>query len=211
MELDSATRDELGRALRTNRLVLFLGAGFSTDATNQRGEPIPIGLQLCEKLWEFLRYSERYDGTSLQDLFELCLLREKKQLAFLLNDLFRSDRLAQWYELVAKPYWYRIYTTNIDDVVERIYSSSAAETRLDVINGQNADYKDRDQFLETIQLIKLNGADLNSPDQLTFSFRQYAAAPRRIQHGTTTSSETTPHYPLFSSARDLMSRYFGKQ
>lgn len=174
MDLDAPTRDELGRALRTNRLVLFLGAGFSTDAINQLDEPIPVGETLCRKLWSFLRYPQEYDGTPLKDLFELCLLRDKKQLAFLLRDLFTADRLAPWYELLTKPYWYRIYTTNVDNIVERTYGSNGVQPRLEVINGQSADYKDRDQFLESIQLIKLNGVDLSSPDQLTFSFRQYA-------------------------------------
>src|SRR5207253_8105747 len=55
MDLDSSARDELARALRTNRLVLFLGAGFSTDATNKLGESIPVGETFCRKLWSFLR------------------------------------------------------------------------------------------------------------------------------------------------------------
>ena len=174
MDLDSATRDELARALRTNRLVLFLGAGFSADATNKLGEPIPLGETLCRKLWSFLRFTKESDDNRLQDLFELCLAGDKRQLAFLLRDLFTVDRLADWYQLLTKPYWYRIYTTNVDDVVERAYAVKEVEPSLEVIDGQNADYKDRDQFLESIQLVKLNGTDLNSPDKLTFSFRQYA-------------------------------------
>jgi hypothetical protein len=174
MDLDAATRDELGRALRTNRLVLFLGAGFSIEATNQLGEPIPAGETLSRKLWSFLRLSEDYDGSRLPDLFELSLSRDKKQLAFLLRDLFTVDRLADWYGLLPKAHWYRIYTTNIDDVVERTYAAHGSQPRLEVIDGQISDYKDRDQFLESIQVVKLNGADLNRPDRLTFSFRQYA-------------------------------------
>jgi hypothetical protein len=174
MNLDGPTREELARALRSNTLALFLGAGFSTGATNQLDEPIPTGETLCRKLWSFLRFTQEYDGTSLQDLFELCLSRDKKQLAFLLRDLFTSKDLAKWYQLLPKIYWYRIYTTNIDDVVEKIYAFGKVGTALEVVNGQSADYKDRDQFLETIQLVKLNGVDLSNPDGLTFSFLQYA-------------------------------------
>ncbi len=174
MDLDAPTREELARAMRSNTLVLFLGAGFSTEATNQLDEAIPIGEVLCRKLWSFLRFTQEYDGTSLQDLFELCLRRDKKQLAFLLRDLFTSKELAEWYQLLPKIYWYRVYTTNIDDVIERIYGFAGVEPKLEVINGRSADYKDRDQFLETIQLVKLNGVDLNDPDGLTFSFLQYA-------------------------------------
>src|SRR5213080_4174053 len=115
MHIDAAVRTDLARALRSNTLVLFLGAGFSTGATNQLDEPIPTGETLCRKLWSFLRLPQEYDGSSLQDLFELCLSRDKKQLTFLLRGLFVSKDLAEWYELLPKIYWYRIYTTNIDD------------------------------------------------------------------------------------------------
>jgi SIR2-like domain len=77
-------------------------------------------------------------------------------------------------QLVPNIYWYRIYTTNIDNVVERIYGFDRVDTKLEVVDGRRADYKDHDQFLETIQLIKLNGVDLGDPDSLTFSFLQYA-------------------------------------
>jgi len=174
MNLDAFTREELARALRSNSLVLFVGAGFSTGATNQIDEPIPTGETLCRKLWSFLRFTQEYDGASLQDLFELCLSRDKKQLAFLLRDLFRSKDLAEWYKLLPKIYWYRIYTTNVDDVVEKIYGFEGVDTKLELVNGQSADYKDRDQFLETTQLVKLNGVDLDDPTSLTFSFLQYA-------------------------------------
>src|SRR5262249_16828343 len=112
---------------------------------------------------------------------------DKKQLAFLLRDLFTSKDLAEWYQLLPKIYWYRIYTTNIDNVAEKIYAFGGVDTKLEVVNGQSADYKDRDQFLETIQLVKLNGLNPGDQDSLTFSFLQYA---RR-------ASENPPWYDLF--------------
>lgn len=183
MNIDATAREEIARALKSNRLVLFLGAGFSGDATNELDEPIPTSGRLCEKLWSFLRYSSPYDRTTpLRDLYELCLSRDKTQLAFLLKSLFTAKHLPDWYELLKKPYWNRIYTTNVDDVVERIYAQPKANIALEVVNGLNADYKDRDQFLEVLQLIKLNGVDLNDPTGLTFSFRQYA---RRASENST--------------------------
>src|SRR5207244_1731464 len=142
-------------------------------ATNQIDEPIPTGDTLCRKLWSFLRFTQDYDGSSLKDLFELCLTRDKRQLSFLLRDLFTSKDLPVWYKLLPKIFWYRIYTTNVDDVVEKIYAFEEVDTKLEVVNGQSADYKDRDQFLETMQLVKLNGVDLDDPASLTFSFLQY--------------------------------------
>ena len=100
--------------------------------------------------------------------------RDKTQLSFLLKSLFTAKDVPAWYQFLAKPYWFRIYTTNVDDVVERTYRHPEVKVRLDVIDGAIADYKDRDQFLSSVQFIKLNGTDLDLPESLTFSFRQYA-------------------------------------
>ena len=59
-------------------------------------------------------------------------------------------------------------------MVERTYRRPEAKMSLDVIDGTTADYKDRDQFLTKLQFVKLNGTNLEAPEQLTFSFRQYA-------------------------------------
>ena len=175
MDIAAAERAEIARAVNSNSLVLFIGAGFSVGAANQLDEPMPTGPQLCEKLWSFLRLAPPYDGrTPLKDLYELCLSRDKVQLSFLLKSLFVAKDVPSWYELLTKPYWFRIYTTNIDDVVERTYRRPDVKMSLDVIDGTTADYKDRDQFLSKLQFVKLNGTDLDTPESLTFSFRQYA-------------------------------------
>jgi hypothetical protein len=43
--------------LRRNRVVLFLGSGFSGEARNARGEALPGSKGLAQNLWEFLEYS----------------------------------------------------------------------------------------------------------------------------------------------------------
>ncbi|HEY5075428.1 MAG TPA: SIR2 family protein, partial [Pyrinomonadaceae bacterium] len=175
MNIESIDRAEIARGLNSNSLILFVGAGFSVRATNQLDENMPTGPQLCEKLWQFLRLPPPYDErTTLKDLYELCLLRDKSQLSFLLKSLFVAKDLPDWYRFLTKPYWYRIYTTNIDDVIERTYEHLEVSVRLEVVDGTIADYKDRDQFLSTLQLIKLNGTNLDAPESLTFSLRQYA-------------------------------------
>lgn len=111
MIIEPADRAEIARALKSNTLILFIGAGFSIGATNQLGESIPTGKELCEKLWSFCRLALPYDGrTTLKDLYELSLERDKTQLSFLLQSLFVAKDVPIWYQLVAKPFWFRIYT-----------------------------------------------------------------------------------------------------
>ncbi|OIO70634.1 MAG: hypothetical protein COW19_11350 [Zetaproteobacteria bacterium CG12_big_fil_rev_8_21_14_0_65_55_1124] len=58
------------KAISENRVILFLGTGFSYDATNRLGNNIPSGKKLAEQIWGSLEYQEPYDGTDLGKLYE---------------------------------------------------------------------------------------------------------------------------------------------
>ncbi|UJR84202.1 hypothetical protein [Sandaracinus amylolyticus] len=107
-------------ALVSNRAVLFLGAGFSMGATNKAGANIPNGGRLAESLWEFCEFKEPYNGTPLARMYDAALASAKGHDAlsrFLDQHLAAAD-VPNWYDEIAKYYWYRIYTTNFDNVVE---------------------------------------------------------------------------------------------
>ena len=164
------------RALSTNSAVLFLGAGFSRDAENKLGQHVPMAQELAASLWSLLGYDKPYDGTDLPTVFQATLKRLKHdQIRNLLNDSFTCTKIPHWCYLLFQFWWYRIYTTNIDDLVENVYRDSNATQRLDTINGIAEDYRDRDQFLDSIQYVKLNGTLEKAPLGITFSIRQYAA------------------------------------
>jgi SIR2-like protein len=174
--LEENQRKLLVSAVQGNAAVLFLGAGFSADAKNSLGETLPNSRRLAEVLWGYLEYAVPYDETDLQTVFEAALKSPKghTSLRALLESQLLCSSIPQWYELVRSRYWYRIYTTNADDLLEQVYRAGGGPT-LDVVNGRRDDYRDRDQFLSRIQYIKLNGSLPGSPADLTFSTRQYAA------------------------------------
>jgi hypothetical protein len=62
----------------------------------------------------------------------------------------------------------------VDNLFERIFSSGGVYQRLEVINALKHDFKERDQFLETLQYIKLNGSVPAEPSEITFAVQQYA-------------------------------------
>src|SRR5262245_46408185 len=70
------------------------------------------------------------------------------------------------------PYWFHIYTTNVDNLIEKVYLD-ARTARLDVVNAVIHKYRDRDQTLSKIQYIKLNGTIDGGLNQITFGSRQY--------------------------------------
>jgi hypothetical protein len=169
------------RAMRANKCVLFLGAGFSRDALNKQGKPIPAGWDLGEALWQWLEYDKEhgaYDSQAspLASLFDIAKRKKgDNALTSFLRERLLVSGYPKWYRSVAYPYWHRIYTTNVDDLVERIYQDAGA-AQLDIINGNGAAYKERDSSLARLQYVKLNGSlDDASAETVTFGTRQYAA------------------------------------
>ncbi len=125
MKIDTNDLIFLKRSLLANKCVLFLGAGFSLDAQNRKGEGIPTGKELLRRLWILLGYTgEPEKDATLQKIFDLALKRKKKDLIPLLEECYKCERLSDWHHHVPLFYWYRIYTTNIDDVVECAYHTN---------------------------------------------------------------------------------------
>ena len=160
------------RHLARNNVVLFLGAGFSASATNQYDSPVPLSRDLAVALWTYLQYPGEHDGTTLGILYQAALTHVggRAPLIELLTNLLTIRTYPDWYLLTTRWFWFRIYTINVDNLVERIYSTARAE--LDVIIAPS-EYHDRDAFLRRISLIKLHGS-IDHPEQgLVFSPRDY--------------------------------------
>lgn len=166
----------LFRALRANRCLLFVGAGFSADASNAVGSRIPAGDQLAAELWRWLGYEGDYDRTPLSEMFEAALRsgRPMADLKGFLEDRLLARHVPHWYEIPTQIFWHRIYGTNADDVIERAFAQMGRPSSVTIVNAVLDDYDERDQFLRSIQYIKLNGSLPGRPDRLTFSTREYA-------------------------------------
>jgi len=146
----------LKRHLHANSVVLFIGAGFSTAATNSSGETLPGSKALAEKLWDYMEYGTPYDGSHLGIVYQAALHKPggQKNLFQLLSDTLTVEEFPEWYRIIINFFWYRIYTTNVDDLAP-------------------AEYEDRDSFLRDIQLVKLNGSVDEQNKGLTFSPVEY--------------------------------------
>lgn len=174
-----ANNDEkyLVRALETNKCILFLGAGFSGLAKNRNGSLLPSGKQLAGAISALLGYADTSDDSPLTDLFEVLLTSglPRGQIRAFLEQQLLCDTVPDIYNSIAAPFWYRIYTTNADDLLPIVYRR-AATTRLSCV-AYPVDYsKERDQSLNETQAVYLNGRLPCDPDKLTFSFMQYASA-----------------------------------
>ncbi|MDE7351874.1 MAG: SIR2 family protein [Acetatifactor sp.] len=155
--------------------MLFLGAGFSVGASNEFGE-IPLGKGLKEEIVakfiqgqvgeEELREIEQYE---LQDVCEYVddSLGKKEELRnFLVNRLGKVEPAEFHYGLTAYP-WRKIYTVNIDDLVERIYRRDSQTLLI-----QNKSFQKKGSGTE-LEYIKLHGCVNGQHEDLVFSRREY--------------------------------------
>jgi tetratricopeptide (TPR) repeat protein len=96
--------------------ILFLGAGFSLGASNNRGDEFPLANDLSHHLMEALGETE---PVQLQNASEL-YVKSKGEVGLLefLNQHLGVRSVALHHKSFARPNWRRIYTTNYDSVFE---------------------------------------------------------------------------------------------
>lgn len=169
------------RLLGRNEVVLFLGAGFSLDAKNLSGERFPAGWELGNKIWNFLGYEGEYDKTSLPILYQAFISAGRKREAKteFLNQNLLSGEIPESYNSMTIPHWYKVYTINIDDVVQKVYSRNGK--RLRELIFPKDEFKERDQSLDETHIVHLHGKLPCIPENVVFSTKQYARAGLKDQ------------------------------
>src|SRR5690242_9532834 len=112
-------------AVTEQRAVLFLGAGASRGAFHPRGEEIPTGTDLRDRL------CDRFLGGKLKER----LLSEVAEFAvnetsldevqLFVADLLKNFRAAEFHKLIPTFRWHAIVTTNIDLIIEDAYDQTS--------------------------------------------------------------------------------------
>ena len=118
------------RAMSRNRLILFARAGFSSAAKNRIGTSLPVGSELSKLIWKFLEYEGEHNGTLLPEMFEALLSSSTPHTSIrnFLEDNFTCNEVPAEYASIVIPYWYRLYTTNVDDLIPKTHSRTMAVT-----------------------------------------------------------------------------------
>lgn len=161
------------------RPILFTGAGFSLGARNISGDPVPSASTLRTMLWGLcFPGTPVEDGSSLQDLYEHALRRNRTKLTELLTRQLTTEpsSVPEWYRRMLSMPWQRCYTLNVDDLEHAVaaqyalprspFSVSATDERIRAP-------RDSDRAGE-LEFIHLNGTIQDIPDRITFSTTQYA-------------------------------------
>ena len=161
------------------RPILFTGAGFSAAARNVSGEPIPLVSTLRAQLWEIcFPGTPAEEGSSLQDLYEHALRRNRARLADLLTRSLTvlPDSLPEWYGRALSLPWQRCYTLNIDNLEEAAVTKFHLPRRIIPISATAASAAEQrpSDLAGKLEFIHLNGTLQDVPENVTFSTTQYA-------------------------------------
>lgn len=136
---------------REGKAILFAGSGFAVGAKNMADEDFAVGNSLCERLIKDGKID--VTGESEDDIKDLGYVSElylesnsRRDLMRFLNEQFKCKRYTEDQRVIGQLPWKRIYTTNYDNVFEKLSLDAAIdresimpETKSsDVLNFKNA-------------------------------------------------------------------------
>jgi len=163
--------------LSRGNLILFTGAGFSCDARNIAGHPLPSASSLARSLWSICWPNEPFDErTQLQDVFEAALRSNRHELVRVLSRELAvahdsvPDHLVYAFSLP----WLRVYTLNVDNLADVINGHFQLPRKLNIVSAtEPSDTKRSTSQTASLHVIHLNGVHNDIPDGITFGATQY--------------------------------------
>ena len=176
---------------------LLLGAGASIGSLGGNREPLPSGRELRDRLVIDFSIPAEGDIISLPRAYAAAKRNDPDRLEKFVRNQFTRCK-PDWQHILADFDWHRIWTLNIDDVIENVYKSK--NIPVDRFNWTSAF---RDGSKSQRQVIHLHGFAKDSSDHdtsdsdLVFSIQEYAATIKdtRAWHTVFTDefSRTTIH------------------
>ncbi len=157
--------DAIGKIGYGNCL-LFVGSGFSCNASKADGQPLLTAGELTKALYEACGIAE---NDYMLDKASQIYLEEKGeyQLVEFLKEQFTAYDILPEQKFIGSLPWRRIYTTNYDNVVEKAYEHHRRRLTKVTLAHHLIAYKDKDKLC-----IHLNG-DIEelTPDKLFNEFK----------------------------------------
>jgi hypothetical protein len=180
-------------ALRAGQYNLLLGAGFSMDSHNQHGY-LPSGEALAAALSELTGAR----STSLQRLFSLMT---PDQVKAHITDRLSQSTPGKTAQLMSSFIWKRIFTWNVDDVLENVYKNGQGHQRL-VVKHFNDVYTNPNN-MEELLLIHLHGYVGQADRGYVFSREQYLNQIIRVNPWMTVLTQLMLSEPMIIAGTSL--------
>lgn len=168
--------ERLKKILVQESPILFLGAGFSYGAYLKTGTNIPLGNKLkdiiIKDLLKISASDAEYEELNDYSLKQVCDYYEhsfgKEGLYDFLTDMFSDVVPSEEHFQLTNYQWKKIYTTNIDDLVEQVYARNKQ-----TIIPQHSPRKTIVQRDSATHYFKLHGSVRNPSEGFVFSTESY--------------------------------------
>lgn len=151
-------------ALRAGQYNLLLGAGASADSTNAFGA-LPIGDQFKDELCDLTGANRKH---SLQRVYSLL---SDDQIEKCVTKRFLNCKPGPTAKFLCNFLWRRIFTWNIDDVLENAYNIPYPKQELVSLH-YNDEFRDADSLAQ-LTIVHLHGSVLTPDKGYVFSREQY--------------------------------------
>ena len=164
MEIKLFENEELFKSFSSQYGInLFIGAGFSTYAYNSDNESLPLGNLICQRLIQKFEI----DNSVYSTLSKVCRKIKRTQndaLNIYLREIYKVREYDESYKLLPSLPIKNIISTNIDDLIEQIYSNPDSNKDISDVHIYGDIQKDN-----TVPLYKLHGS-ITYPFNETLSF-----------------------------------------
>jgi hypothetical protein len=175
-QIPAKRRPEVEEFLRTGKYQLLLGAGASRDSKSSNGEDLPLAPRMTTEL-NALSASVQSRITAA---FEVAQRRSPAELEDYIQDRFTDCEPANWWNTALDCAWKRIWSLNIDDVVEQAVNRHA---NWNSHRTKSYTWHDSLQEFDGLQVVHLHGwAPCDKSSRMIFSISQYAEATKK-EHG----------------------------
>ena len=158
--------------------VLFMGAGFSLEATDAAGEKLPTSSDLTKELWNLVFPDTEFDpSTRLGDAYYAAKSKNPKQLRNLVSTRLtvNAGSLPDFYKSWFNVPWYRSYSLNIDAIEQAVQDRFDIDRPIESISATSDKRRGAtDPGVEHLQVVHLNGVVWDELNDLTFAAPDYA-------------------------------------
>ena len=155
-------------AALNNRFNLFVGAGFSSLATDDEGNQLPTGSQLGKELTQLFGL---HPNLGLPQIATILNSSKKAEFRAYLKSRFTVAGFDPLYRVIERLPIQSIFTTNIDNLLYAIYKDGT-NSYLNDLDVRGAKFSDRN----AVNLITLHGCVLDDFRELVFDATDMASA-----------------------------------
>lgn len=179
---DLSTEDwrSLVRGVARGQYNLLLGAGASVGVLGGDGRLLPTAIELARQLSE--DFQLRSTDLDLREAYEL-VENKRTRNGTTRNEYFRqrfSNCTPTWHSLLTTVRWKRIWSLNIDDVIQQVYAQEFVGSKRQPLKPftWRSPFRDPRSESDELQLIQLHGTSSGegSDQSLVFSIVEYLSA-----------------------------------